>query len=129
MSLVVTLSGRGKECGFPYKTHEHMEVLIKEKAEIEAIKLQDPFKERRARAYEADAGFLDCLHPRPAQMETGKCKDRVRVKRKRGEQSQGEMLGKQSMPENFAAPQIWDDSVIGEAEEPKRGSHLENNWQ
>jgi hypothetical protein len=32
------------------------------------------------------------------------------------------------MPENFAAPQILNDSVIDKAEELKRGSRLENSW-
>jgi len=103
-SVVATLSGRGKEGGFSCKTHERIIKLIKEKGEIEAIKRQDLFKERRARSYEANAGFQDGLHPRPAQVEARKCKDRVQIKRKRKEQSQGEMWDKQSIPENFAAP-------------------------
>jgi hypothetical protein len=43
-SVVVTLPGRGKECGFSCKTHEGIIKLIKEKGEIEAIKRQDLFK-------------------------------------------------------------------------------------
>jgi hypothetical protein len=104
MSSTVTLSRREKECSFSCKTHERIVELTEEKAEIEASKRQDLFKERRARTYEANAGFQDGLHPRPAQVEARKCKDRVQIKRKRKEQSQGEMLDKQSKPENFAAP-------------------------
>jgi hypothetical protein len=104
MSSVVTLSGRGKECSFSCKTHDCIVELTEEKVEIEASKRQHLFKERRARTYEANAGFQDGLHPRPAQVEARKCKDRVQIKRKRKEQSQGEMLDKQSKPENFAAP-------------------------
>jgi hypothetical protein len=92
--------GAGKGVGFSCKTHERIIKLIKEKGEIE----KELFNERRARAYEANAGFQDGLHPRPAQVEAGKCKDRVQIKRKRKEQSQGEMLDKRSIPENFAAP-------------------------
>ncbi|PMD31011.1 hypothetical protein L207DRAFT_573105 [Hyaloscypha variabilis F] len=95
----------GKECGFSCETHEQMIKLIKEKADIEAIKRQDFLDERRSRFHQAQTRSRDQSIVEREQTHTEKRKDRLQVKREKKELSQKERLGNRPMLEHFASPQ------------------------
>jgi len=73
---------RGKECGFPYHTHEFMIQCIQEMAEIEAMKRQDFLENKKRQAHRSDTGHRD--DPASRHMsEPRERMDRIEIRRKK----------------------------------------------